>query len=168
MKPDHFRVLARYNQWANERLYAACGKLHDNELFMQRPSFFGSIHATLNHILVADRIWMGRLTGHPAAVTGLDEILYGDFIGLNVARVAEDAQIVTFCDALDEPTVNTTLRYKNMAGEAQAMPIRWVLTHMFNHQTHHRGQTHGLLSQTDVPPPSLDLVYYLREAPPAA
>ncbi len=168
MKPDHFRVLARYNQWANERLYAVCGKLHDNELFMQRPSFFGSIHATLNHILVGDRIWMGRLTGHPATATRLDEILYGDFIGLNVARVAEDAQIVTFCDALDEPTVNTTLRYKNMAGETHATPIRWVLTHMFNHQTHHRGQTHGLLSQTDVPPPPLDLMHYLREAPPAA
>lgn len=168
MKPDHFRTLARYNQWANDRLYAVCGKLHDNELFMQRPSFFGSIHATLNHILVADRLWMGRLTGHPAQIARLDEILYGDFIGLNVARVAEDAQIVTFCDALDEPTVNSMLRYKNMAGETQATPIRWVLTHMFNHQTHHRGQTHGLLSQTDVAPPPLDLMYYLREVPPAA
>ncbi len=168
MKPDHFRTMARYNQWANERLYAACAKLHENDLFLQRPSFFGSIHATLNHILVADRIWMGRLTGHPAKIARLDEILYGDFAGLRVARTAEDAQIVAYCDALDEPTANTTLRYTNMAGESLATPVRWVLTHFFNHQTHHRGQTHGLLSQTGVSPPPLDLLYYLREVPPAA
>ncbi|MBL8831368.1 MAG: damage-inducible protein DinB [Rhodospirillales bacterium] len=167
MKPDQFRVFARYNQWANARLYAACGKLHDNELFMQRPSFFGSIHATLNHILVGDRLWMGRLTGHPAKIDSLDEILYGDFIGLHVARTAEDAQIVTYCDALDEPTANSALRYTNMAGETLTTPIRWVLMHFFNHQTHHRGQVHGLLSQTAVPPPPLDLMHYLREVPPA-
>ncbi|MBI1244890.1 MAG: DUF664 domain-containing protein [Alphaproteobacteria bacterium] len=164
MKPDQFRVMARYNQWANERLYAACAKLHEPDLFLQRPSFFGSIHATLNHILVADRIWMGRLTGHPAKIARLDEILYGDFPGLRVARTAEDAQIVAFCDALDEPNVNTTLRYKNMAGEAKAIPVRWVLTHFFNHQTHHRGQVHCLLSQTSVAPPSLDLAYFFPEA----
>jgi uncharacterized damage-inducible protein DinB len=167
MKPDQFRVLARYNQWANARLYAACGKLHDNELFQQRPSFFGSIHATLNHLLVVDRLWMGRIIGQPAKISRLDEILYGDFIGLHVARVAEDAQIVTYCDALDEPTVNTTLRYTTTEGVTETKPLRWVLMHMFNHQTHHRGQTHGLLSQTSVAPPSLDLMPYLREFPPA-
>ncbi|MBI3507070.1 MAG: damage-inducible protein DinB [Proteobacteria bacterium] len=168
MKPDQFRVFARYNQWANERLYTACARLHENELFLQRPSFFGSIHATLNHILVADRLWMGRITGQPAKISRLDEILYGDFAGLRVARVAEDAQIVAYCDALDEPTANTTLRYRTTEGEPQATPLRWVLMHMFNHETHHRGQTHGLLSQTGVSPPPLDLMHYLRAVPPAA
>ena len=168
MKPDQFRVFARYNEWANGRLYAACGKLHDNELYLQRPSFFGSIHATLNHILVGDRVWMGRLTGRPAAIKRLDEIVYDDFVGLGVARAAEDAAIATFCDALDEPAVNATLRYADMSGTAQATPVRWVLSHLFNHQTHHRGQVHGLLSQTAVAPPPLDLMHYLREVPPAA
>ncbi len=81
-----------------------------------------------------------------------------------VAREAEDAQIINVVEGMDEPTLNTTLRYKTMSGEAQATPMRLVLGHLFNHQTHHRGQAHGLLSQTAVPPPPLDLIYFLREA----
>ncbi len=164
MKPDYFRTFARYNQWANRRLYAACASLHEADYMAPRQAFFGSLHGTLNHILVGDRAWMGRLTGHPANIKSLDQILYGDFAGLRVAREAEDAQIIAYMDALDEPTLNSTLRYKNMAGESVATPVRFVLAHMFNHQTHHRGQAHGLLSQTSVKPPPLDLIYYLREA----
>jgi uncharacterized damage-inducible protein DinB len=164
MKLDYFRSFARYNQWANRRLYAACAALPEPEYMKPRASFFGSLHATLNHILVADRIWMGRLVGHDPGIKALDQMLYGDLAGLRVAREAEDAQIIAFVEGLDEPTFNTTLRYKSMAGKAQATPLRWVLAHLFNHQTHHRGQAHGLLSQTAVPPPELDLIYYLREA----
>lgn len=163
MKSDYFRTLARYNQWANRRLYAACAALHEADYMAPRPAFFGSLHGTLNHILVGDRVWMGRLTGHPANIAALDQILYGDFAGLKVAREAEDAQIIAYIDALDEPTLNSTLRYRNMAGEAQATPMRMLLAHVFNHQTHHRGQAHGLLSQTSVKPPPLDLLFFLRE-----
>jgi uncharacterized damage-inducible protein DinB len=164
MKLDHFRGFARYNQWANRRLYAACASLPEAEYMKPRASFFGSLHATLNHILVGDRIWMGRLTGHDPGIASLDQILYAELAGLRVAREAEDAQIIAFVDGLDEPTFNTTLRYKSMSGKPQATPVRWVLAHLFNHQTHHRGQAHALLSQTAVAPPELDLIYYLREA----
>ncbi|HEX6979782.1 MAG TPA: DinB family protein [Alphaproteobacteria bacterium] len=164
---DHFRTFARYNQWANRRLYAACAQLTEAEYMKPRAAFFGSLHGTLNHILVGDRVWMGRITGHDAGIRSLDQILYGDFAGLRVAREAEDAQIINVIEAMDEPTLNSTLRYKNMAGEAQATPMRLVLAHLFNHQTHHRGQAHGLLSQTGVAPPPLDLIYYLRESAPA-
>ncbi len=163
MKLDYFRSFARYNQWANRRLYAACASLPESEYLKPRASFFGSLHATLNHILVGDRIWMGRLTGHDPGITALDQILYGDLAGLRVARAAEDAQIIAFVDGLDEPNFNTTLRYKTTEGTARATPVRWVLAHMFNHETHHRGQAHGLLSQTAVAPPALDLMHYLRE-----
>ena len=165
--PDlaYFRTLARYNQWANRRLYAAAAGLHEAEYMRALPSFFGSLHATLNHILVGDRIWMGRLTGHPETkIAALDQILYAELAGLRVAREAEDALIINFADELDEPTLNSTLRYKTTKGEPQATPVRLVLGHLFNHQTHHRGQCHGLLSALGVKePPPLDLIFYVRE-----
>jgi uncharacterized damage-inducible protein DinB len=167
MSLDYFRTLARYNQWANRRLYAACAMLHEADYMARRPSFFGSIHAALNHIMVGDRVWVARFTGADTKIKSLDQILYGDLAGLRVAREAEDAKIVNFVDGVDLPTLNSTLRYKNMSGADQATPVRFVLGHLFNHQTHHRGQVHGLLSQTAVAPPPLDLIYFLREAPPA-
>jgi uncharacterized damage-inducible protein DinB len=165
---DYFRTLARYNQWANRRLYAACAELSEPEYMKPRAAFFGSLHGTLNHILVADRIWMGRIIGHDSGIKALDQMLYGDFAGLRVAREAEDAQIINVIDAMDLPTLNTTLRYKPLTDSStMTMPMRFVLGHLFNHEAHHRGQAHGLLSQTSVPPPPLDLPYYLREAAPA-
>lgn len=162
---DYFRTLARYNQWANRSLYAAVGALSEAEYMKPRQAFFGSIHGTLNHNLVGDRVWMGRVTGRDSGIRSLDQILYGDFPGLRVAREAEDAQIVNVIDAMDEPTLNTTLRYRPITGNStMATPMRLVLGHLFNHGTHHRGQAHGLLSQTSVAPPPLDLIFYLREA----
>jgi uncharacterized damage-inducible protein DinB len=168
MKHDYFRMFARYNQWANQRLYEASAALPEAEYLKPRAAFFGSLHATLNHILVGDRVWMGRITGHPpAGIRALNQILYAEMAGLRVARAAEDAQIINVIDAMDEPTLNSTLRYKTMVGESQQTPMRFVLAHFFNHQAHHRGQAHGLLSQIGAKPPPLDLIYYLREqAPP--
>ena len=168
MKLDYFRSFARYNQWANRRLYAACAQLPEAEFLKKRPSFFGSIHATLNHILVADRVWMGRFLGHPSGIRALDQILYPEFAGLRVAREAEDAQIVSWTDFLDLPSLNSTLRYETLSEPVRAMatPMRVVLGHFFNHQTHHRGQAHALLSQTAVAPPPLDLLYHWLETAP--
>jgi uncharacterized damage-inducible protein DinB len=164
---DYFRTLARYNQWANRKLYAAVAALPEGEYMKPRQAFFGSLHGTLNHGLVGDRLWMGRITGHDSGIRALDQILYGDFAGLRVARAAEDAQIINAIDAMDAPTLNTTLRYRTIVGDAMmATPMRLVLAHLFNHATHHRGQAHGLLSQTSVAPPPLDLMFYLREAAP--
>jgi uncharacterized damage-inducible protein DinB len=164
---DYFRTLARYNQWANRTLFAAVAQLPEAEYMKPRRAFFGSIHGTLNHNLVGDRLWMGRITGHDSGIKSLDQILYGDFPGLRVARQAEDAQIINVIDAMDAPTLNTTLRYRTMVGDSRmATPMRLVLGNLFNHGTHHRGQVHGLLSQTSVPPPPLDLVFYLREMEP--
>jgi uncharacterized damage-inducible protein DinB len=166
MTLPYFRTLARYNRWGNHRLYDACAKLAEPEYMAKRPSFFGSIHATLNHILVGDRLWFARFTGVDTKIKSLDQILYADFPGLRVAREAEDAKIVNFVDGIDLPTLNSTLRYKTSSGADQATPVRFVLGHVFNHQTHHRAQVHGLLSQTSVPPPPLDLIYFLPEEAP--
>ena len=160
---EQFRTFARYNAWANQRLYKACEQLSEADYLKSRPSFFGSIHATLNHILVGDRAWMGRFTNSPSSISSLDQELYADFAGLHVARMAEDAQIINYADGLDDAALMFWLEYRNMAGEDQADELAILLSHFFNHQTHHRGQVHTLLSQTSVAPPPLDLIYYLRE-----
>lgn len=161
---DHVRRFARYNRWANRRLYDACAALPAAEYLAARPSFFGSIHATLNHILVGDSIWLGRFTGHvPAHITRLDQILHDDLAALRSAREAKDAEIVAFADTLDAAKLSDTFTYTNMAGQRFTDPLFPPLTHFFNHQTHHRGQVHGLLSHAGVSPPELDLIYFLRE-----
>lgn len=157
--------MARYNAWANQRLYAACAALPPQDYHAARPSFFGSIHATLNHILVADSIWMGRFTGNPPpGVTRLDQILHADFTSLQAARMAKDAEIIAFCDALTETDIAATFTYSNMSGQRFTDPLLPPLMHFFNHQTHHRGQAHGLLSHAGATPPELDLIYFIRAA----
>jgi uncharacterized damage-inducible protein DinB len=163
MDLDHFRRFARYNRWANQRLYAACGALTEAAYFAARPGFFPSLHKTLNHILAADRVWLGRIDGTPGGVTALDQILHPDLASLRDARAAEDARLLALIEAMTPARVDETLAYRNMAGEARTAPMRVVLTHLFNHQTHHRGQAHAMLSGTSVAPPPLDFIYFHAE-----
>jgi uncharacterized damage-inducible protein DinB len=161
---DHVRRFARYNRWANRRLYEACAALPAADYHAARPSFFGSIHATLNHILVGDSIWFGRFTGNPPpGVTKLNQILHDDLASLRSARAAKDEEIVAYCDQLDEAALNATFSYANMAGQRFTDPLFPPLMHFFNHQTHHRGQVHGLLSHAGASPPELDMIYFMRE-----
>jgi uncharacterized damage-inducible protein DinB len=163
MTPDHFQTFARYNAWANDRLYAASAQLSDADFRASRQAFFGSIVGTLNHILVGDRAWLGRIDGVPSGITRLDEILFDDLAVLRQARVAEDERILKLTETLDAEALSRDLVYRTVAGVEHRTPLVWVLSHMFNHQTHHRGQAHGLLSQTTVKPPPLDLIFFLRE-----
>ena len=94
---DNYRQLAAYNRRANERLYAACAQLSDEARKAERPAFFKSIHGTLNHIMVGDRIWMARFGGGEAPSTGLDAILFEAFDDLRAARAAKDASISASC-----------------------------------------------------------------------
>lgn len=153
-----FRQLARYNAWANGRIYTAAAELSDAERKARRPSFFGSIHATLNHILVGDRIWLSRLTAGPHGIAALDQEIYADFEELRAARLTEDERLTAIVESYDEADLARKLTYRNMAGEDKCIPMVQVLGHLFNHQTHHRGQIHGLLSATSVAPPSLDMI----------
>src|ERR1700680_470585 len=160
--PDrYYSTFARYNAWANKRLYQACAMLAESEYLKPRASFFGSIHATLNHLMVADRISLGRIEARPEKLA-LNQMLYGDFTALHVARGAEDERLIRVVEGLDPARLDQPLDYLNTKGERFRTPLRIVLGHLFNHQTHHRGQVHGLLSQTTVPPPELDLIYFAR------
>lgn len=165
MMADYFRTLARYNTWANGRLYAACATLSDAEYRKDRKAFFGSLHGTLNHILVGDRIWLGRITGSPSGVSSLDQILFDDVASLRAARETEDARIEAVVAPWTDADFRRTVRYRTIASPQKDMatPLDIVLGHMFNHATHHRGQAHALLSQAGASPPALDLVFYMRD-----
>jgi uncharacterized damage-inducible protein DinB len=160
-----FRRLALYNRLANERLYSACAELPDGERKKPRRAFFCNMHGTLNHIMVGDRIWLARFAGGEVPSVGLDTILYEDFAKLSAARAREDARIEAFTVSLDPGFLAKSIAYINNQGRRFNDPVEMLLLHFFNHQTHHRGQVHDMLSQTDIPPPVLDLHRVLKPDP---
>ena len=156
---------ARYNRLANETLYEACAALSDEERRRGLGAFFRSIHGTLNHLLLGDRIWMTRFEGSDHPSTGLGAILHDDFSVLRAARAVMDARIEVFFSALPSGFAAGSISYVNNSGFASEDPIEILLPHFFNHQTHHRAQVHTLLSQLGRDPPVLDLHRVLRPNP---
>jgi uncharacterized damage-inducible protein DinB len=159
-------MLALYNRWANERLYGCAAELTPEALAEDRGAFFGSLLGTLNHLLVTDRLWLSRLEGTSPRGTRLDEVLHEDFADLSAARRAQDQKIVAFVHDLSEERLAETLAYATTSGAPQSQPVHQVLAHLFNHQTHHRGQAHHLLGLAlgRDKPPVLDLLAYQRSA----
>ncbi|WFU48586.1 DinB family protein [Sinorhizobium terangae] len=160
---DHFRMFADYNRWANRRLYTAAAELSDAEFRQNKGAFFGSLHGTLNHLLAADRIWMKRFTKEGEAPSALDAILHDDLAGLTAARVAEDERIVAWIDSLDETRLAAPITYSPLSVPGEiTQRLGPTLAHFFNHQTHHRGQAHAILTALGRPSLTLDLVFFLR------
>jgi uncharacterized damage-inducible protein DinB len=156
---------ARYNRLANETLYAACDRLNDAEYRRETGAFFGSVHGTLNHLLLGDTIWMTRFEGGSHPSTGLDTILFERFDDLRAARRRMDGRIERFFAGLPPGFANGSVRYVNNSGFETEDPLAVILPHFFNHQTHHRAQVHTLLSQLGHQPPVLDLHRVLRPDP---
>ena len=161
---DHFRMFALYNRWANVQLYKAVATVPPEALTQDRGAYFKSLLGTLNHLLVADGMWLGRLQGNSPRGVRLDEILHPTFEPLAAARAARDADIIAHVFALQEPQFTAPLTYATTAGTAQTQPLHHVLAHVFNHQTHHRGQAHDLLCQIvgEKAVPVIDLLAYQR------
>ena len=159
----HVDMFAGYNAWANRRLYEAAAGLSDAQYREDRGAFFKSVHGTLNHLLVGDRVWMHRFTGEGSPPARLDLILFEDFAGLRAAREAEDRRIVDYAKGLDEAVLAGMIRYRRVTSpETVEQPLALALAHFFNHQTHHRGQAHALLTQLAGRAPELDLLYFQR------
>lgn len=159
----HYRMFAAYNAWANRALYEEVGKLDDDAYRRHLGAFFGSLHGTLNHLLTADRIWLKRFTGQGDAPRSLDTVLHEDFTDLWAARQAEDARIVAFIGSLTEERIRADITYSPLTNPAIVThPLDAALTHAFNHQTHHRGQCHAMLTALGGPSITLDLIYFLR------
>jgi uncharacterized damage-inducible protein DinB len=166
---NHFPLLARFNQWANERLYGSVAALSEEQYRAERGLFFGSVHRTLNHLLVVDRIWTRRIDGVPHDIASLDAQLHDSFAELSLARAEEDERLIRQVDALDEDRLARPVRYRRIIGSAEAETrCAHILITLFNHQTHHRGQVHAALTQSGIEPPPLDVVFFLEERPEAA
>jgi uncharacterized damage-inducible protein DinB len=158
-----FAMLAGYNAWANGRVYDAAVQLSDAEYRADRGAFFKSMHGTLNHLLVADRVWMRRFTAEGDAPSRLDAILFDEFLELRAAREAEDARITSYIDGLTEDRIAANFRYSTIVNPREIeQPLGPALTHFFNHQTHHRGQAHAILTGLGREAPVLDLIAYQR------
>lgn len=158
--PGYVQRLARYNRWQNENLYGVADTLSDAERRHERGAFFGTIQGTLSHLLWADRMWMSRLAGTPRPAGGIPESvsLYGDWNELKRERAAFDAVILDWADRLDGAALGGELTWYSAAIKAERRQPIWVLvTHMFNHQTHHRGQVHCMLTQAGGKPGDTDL-----------
>jgi uncharacterized damage-inducible protein DinB len=166
----HYRMFGHYNAWANIRLYEAAARLSTEQYRADRGAFFKSVHGTLNHLLATDRIWMQRFTGEGDALDRLDAILFETFDQLRAAREAEDRRIVDFVDGLDDLRIAGTIKYRRITSPEQfEQPMAPALAHWFNHQTHHRGQVHALLTGLVGQAPELDLLIFQRlSARPAA
>ena len=152
---------ARYNQWANQRLYTACALLSDEGRKRDRHAFFRSIHNPLNHILLADLIYRERLEKKPTSFTRLDAVLHDEFGALRTAHAEQDRWYIAFSDDLDPKALDGTLSFDTVeTREHFSLPLRRCLTNLFQHQIHHRGQVHNMLSEAGVPPPPLDFVNF--------
>lgn len=169
MSSEWLGALARYNRWMNDKLYALAATLSDEERKCDRGAFFKSIHGTFNHLLVADRVWLSRFKGVPApdglmapGIRSLDQELFADFENLRQERSLTDAELSTWSSQLTEARLAAPLAYKR-AGKSIEAPLWSLLAHVFNHQTHHRGQITTLLSQAGIDPGVTDLVAMLRE-----
>ncbi|MBD8890392.1 DinB family protein [Roseibium litorale] len=159
MDPELYRALARYNSWMTGRLYETCAELSDAQRREDRGAFFKSIHSTLNHILFADSVWMNRFTGRSYAHRGMGVDIHDDFDALRQAHLAITDEISNWVETLDVEWLAGDLTWTSSDGKRTSTRPRWLLvSHLFNHQTHHRGQITTMLSQcgldigvTDLP-----------------
>ncbi len=172
----HVTLLARYNEWMNNKLYEAAATLPPGELEADRGAFFGSLFATLNHIAVGDTIWLKRFAGHPRfaaalapvaalpAPAALDQLLFDSLPALRERRAFLDRLVLSWTAALAEDDLDAVISYRRFNGEANNRQLGMLLLHFFNHQTHHRGQATTLLSQAGVDVGVTDLLMLVPEA----
>jgi uncharacterized damage-inducible protein DinB len=166
MTPQRYLLAQAYNNaWANHRLLKACGELSREELDATRVSFFPSIIHTLNHILTVDWLYISALEGNclgPAAFE--PEIPCPVFADLDREQRAADRRLIDHCRSLDAKTIAEDIRIPR-ATFVQVEPADRLLMHLFQHQIHHRGQVHAMLSGTSVEPPQLDEFFLIGDAP---
>lgn len=171
----HFELLATYNQWMNTKLYDAASKLDNETLHADKGAFFGSVFGTLNHLMVADTIWLKRFADHPSHFAALvpshalpmpnalNQPLHVDLPSLRHARESMDNMIIQFIGETTDSDFEQPLNYKNTKRQPFVRQFGPLLQHFFNHQTHHRGQTTTLLTQSGVDVGVTDLAALVPE-----
>lgn len=169
MTPEACKAFARYNRWMNAKVYAAAAAMTDEERKRDRGAFFKSIHNVMNHLVVADRIWLGRLTGRVPepgfigdGIKTLDQEIAADFAELRRQRDLTDAAIDAWVATVTAVALAEPIRMVRR-GAMIEVPLWWAVTQLFNHQTHHRGQITTLLFQAGHDPGVTDLFAMLTE-----
>lgn len=158
----NLQKFARYNRWQNENLYGAADTLSDEDRKRERGAFFGSIHGTFNHLVWADRMWFSRFAGTPKPSVGIKDsaALYPDWDELKRERIRLDEALIGWADGLAPDWTEGDLVWFSGATQREHSMPKWVtLVHFFNHQTHHRGQVHCMLTQAGAKPGDTDLVF---------
>lgn len=164
---SYCQTMADYNHWMNQKIYAICAEIPDRKRRENLGAFFKSIHGTLNHLLFGDRVWLGRFTGHPFAAA-IGQELYSDFDELRQQRELTDLQILDWSRTLSSDWLSRPFTYTSAVdGKTRTLPAWILVTHLFNHQTHHRGQLTTLLSQLGYDPGPTDLPWLPSLAAPA-
>ncbi|WP_298330955.1 DinB family protein [Asticcacaulis sp.] len=173
----HLGLMARYNQWMNAKLLELMAAHPHADFHANTGAFFGSVWGTLNHLIVADLLWMGRLSGHKTGTalsaakalpqpTGLNDALYSELGAFAPVRRELDALWLSYIEGLSDADFDTPLTYRRVNGDAHTKPLGLVLSHVFNHQTHHRGQITTLLSQMGLDIGVTDVLVLVPELDP--
>lgn len=162
------RTMARYNRWQNRSLYAAADTLSPEERRKDRGAFFASIEGTLNHLLWGDMMWLHRFAETPKPKGGIKESAtrITDWPALKAERAALDLAIVGWADGLSEEWLADDMRWLSSSGQAHSESNALLAMHFFNHQTHHRGQVHAMLTAAGTRPEDTDLML-LKDRPTA-
>jgi uncharacterized damage-inducible protein DinB len=156
---------ARNNFWSNHRLHTVCSALPSSEYFESRPSFFGSIHAHLDHIVFVDWLYLERLTGKQLLPAKVGDLLHQELASLIEDQIAADRALIDFCQSADSDVLASKVTFNILNGTRYTETVVNVLAHLFTHQIHHRGQVHDMLSATSVRPPQLDEFFLQTELP---
>jgi len=159
----HFEMLSGYNAWANSRIFDAVAVLSDHEYRKDLAASFGSLHRILNHVYVSDTIWMARFRGQESPPWANDHVPHHRFSDLKARRTALDRDILGFVLALEDDTLSTDINYFTpQQSRHVSLPVAPALAQFFNHQTHHRGECHAMLTRLTGDAPRLDLDDFQR------
>ena len=159
---DYIQLMARYNRWQNESLYAAAETLSDEARRENRGAFFRSIHETLCHVLWGDKTWLSRFTDYPAPDGGIPSstALHIDWAPLRKDRQETDEVILDWAAGVTPAQLGEDLVwYSGALGREMSRPYWLLFTHFFNHQTHHRGQAHAMLTAAGARPDDTDVAF---------
>lgn len=156
--PNYPLLMAHYNRWMNEKLYALCADLSDATRRKDMGAYFKSIHSTFNHILYGDLMWIGRFDGSPFSGARVGQDLHADFAALQAHRVATDQRILDWATKVESDWLAAPFTFTSgIDGKTRTFPAWVLVTQMFNHQTHHRGQITTLLMQLGIDPGVTDV-----------
>ncbi len=166
--PDYAKTMAAYNRWQNKSLFGAAAGLSEEERRRERGAFFGSIHKTLSHLRWGDEVWLSRFSDFPPPppITSLrgSADVYDDWDELRAGRIALDEMIIAWAGALTPRDLEGDLTWRSGAmNRDMTRPRALLVAHMFNHQTHHRGQVHAMLTAAGAKPDDTDLPFLTKD-----